>query len=208
MFTLKNKLRLIFRTVSVMVFIVCAQIFVPSKGASQELGPAISQRPIFNGHWWGQAASEERTGFLYALDECLAFDAFPTIWSDETFAVSEQKITKYYTSSSLNLSTSVQRVFEGLGKSSQVKRPVSVERYGDEFWRSHNDVVRRGFLEGYISCRAQEQHARTWSKPIVYYLDKLNDMYNADDRHGEDAPEYTGSILSALEKVESRDATR
>ncbi len=54
-------------------------------------------------------------------------------------------------------------------------------------------ITRRGFLEGYMSCRAQYKHSPKWSKPIDHYFDSSTDMYNADDRHGESGLEYDGS---------------
>jgi hypothetical protein len=198
MCTLRTRSKFISLTSLSIAIFFGMQVFVTSVSLSQEVASTESQRS-FDGYWWDRTSADERTGFMYALDECLAFDLTPAIWSDDTFAASAQKITAYYGSASENLSVPVQSVFKKLGATSKVKKPVPAERYGNEFWRAHNDAARRGFLEGYISCRTEATHVRIWSRPISYYLGKLNDLYNADDRHGEDAPEFSGSVKSALE---------
>lgn len=78
------------------------------------------------------------------------------------------------------------------------------ERYGGEFWRSHNASARRGFVEGYTDCRASFPSGPKWTRPVDYYMALLNDLYNAEDVHGEDGREYTGSVVSALDKYKDQ----
>jgi len=156
----------------------------------------------FDGHWWEKAGSEERIGFLYALDDCLTYDFKPPLRFDDTWINYEQKISHYYASAPANRDATVESVFRGFGKEAEPLKKASVgERYGNEFWRAHSESARRGFIEGYVSCRTGDKHAPKWSRPVEYYLQRLDDMYNGDDRHGEKAPEYTGSVASALEKL-------
>jgi hypothetical protein len=189
------------RLVLAVEFIPLILLLHPFHARGQEVG-STSGLQNFDGSWWTSTNSDERIGFLYALDDCLTYDVRPALWFDDTWTNYEQKITGYYASSSANRTTSVQHVLERFGK-----RPTATEsaqggeRYGNEFWRAHSDLARRGFLEGYISCRSHYKNAPKWSKPLNYYLEKLNDMYNADDRHGENAPEYAGSVASALDKL-------
>lgn len=154
----------------------------------------------FGSTWWGNASPDERIGFLYALDDCLTYDEKPAMLFDDTWANYEKKISAYYASPSADQTASVQQVFKRFGKvqaANGIMRPT--ERYGDEFWRAHTDGVRRGFLEGYFSCRSGS--GARWTKTLDFYLERLNDLYNVDDRKGENAPEYTGSVASALEKL-------
>jgi len=172
-------------------------------GWSQNAGATNGLRS-FDGNWWVRTNSDERLGFLYALDDCLTYDARPVSWFDDTWANYEQQISDYYRTPS-HRTTSVQGVFERFGaKGKPTKHVESGARYGDEFWRSHNDTSRSGFIEGYISCRIIYENAPRWSRPVNYYLGKVNDMYNADDKHGENAAEYEGSVASALEKLRDR----
>ena len=159
----------------------------------------------FDGKWWQMAKADEQTGFLYALDDCLTFDRKPPLKFDDTWINYERKISSYYALSPSNRTTSVQHVFERFGgKEKSSKGLESMARYGSEFWRAHSAPARLGFIEGFISCRAKEPNPPKWSKPMDYYLQQLNDLYNVDDRHGEDSPEYAGSVASALEKNSDR----
>jgi len=159
----------------------------------------------FGGNWWQSANVDEQTGFLYALDDCLTFDRKPPLRFDDSWINYEQKIGSYYALSPANMTTSVQGVFERFGKNAKASTgSESKARYGDEFWRAHNELARRGFIEGFTSCRAKEPNSPKWSKPTDYYLHLLDDLYNADDRHGENAPEYTGSVASALRDISDK----
>jgi hypothetical protein len=200
MSTRGNKPKVTVRLALSMVAVLLIYILHPYGAFCEEKLPR-STLQSFDGNWWAKAASDERIGFLYALDDCLTYDVRPAWSFDDTWANYEEKITSYYAPST-NRSATVQRVFESFGKRASTTQVAKRgERYGDEFWRAHNDLSRRGFLEGYISCRIHRANEPQWSKPINYYLEKLNDMYNADDRHGENAPEYTGSVASALDKL-------
>lgn len=149
----------------------------------------------YDGVWWSTAGSDERTGFLHALEDCLTFDAKPQLIFDGTWGDYEMLIGAYYDSRA-DRSPPVQRVFEGFGKRSGDLE--SSKRYGNEFWRSHNEASRRGFVEGHFECEGHTGNSSMWTRELSYYVGRLNDAYNADDRHGEDAPEYTGSVASAL----------
>jgi len=197
------------RSINVVRFVHAAAIVL----LVQLLNPihAFGQRPgslkenEFDGAWWLSASSDERIGFLYALDDCLTYDAKPALVFDDTWVNYEKKITEFYRSPSDRRATFVQTIFESFGKSASAHRSMQKsERYGDEFWRSHSELARRGFLDGYFSCRSRYENAPEWSKPLAFYLDSLDDMYNVDDRHGENAPEYTGSVASALDKLRDR----
>lgn len=170
-----------------------------AKGQSADRPKAVQE---FDGRWWAGVSAEERVGFLYALDDCLTYDVKPAVWFDGTWAEYQRKITAFYSAAPGHRTTPVETVFTGLGKiPAKGKTSPAEERYGDEFWRAHPAPARRGFLEGYLSCRARAKSSVHWSKPLAYYLDKLDDVYNADDRHGEDVKEYPGSVASALMKL-------
>lgn len=201
MFTSENKLRLPLYFVFAVISIVALEIALQSYALGKDTD-AMWEQKEFDGNWWMKADLDERIGFLYALDDCLTFDANPAIGFDDSWINYEKKISGYYDASSSRLSISIQSVFEDLGKRGplvQVAR--SRERYGDEFWRANDEITRRGFVEGYLSCRTHQKGALKWSRSVAVYVQNLDDIYNADDRHGEDAPEYAGSIASALENI-------
>lgn len=159
----------------------------------------VNSHPQFDGNWWGNTSSGERTGFLYALDDCLTFDRKPALLFDQTWAHYEYELTRYFSSSAANRAKPVIEVFRQFGKPATSKD--NGERYGGEFWRAHSDTARHGFVEGYFTCRADDSNVLKWSKPIDFYVQVLNDAYNVDDRKGENAVEYGGPIASVLERV-------
>jgi len=163
-------------------------------------GAVKSADQAFDGRWWLSTNSMERLGYLYGLDDCLTYDAKPSLLFNDTWIDYEGRITAFYTAKATNLSLSVFTVYRRFGKSETGLAPKSA-RYGNEFWRAHSELARRGFLEGYLSCRSRYDKMPRWSKSVGYYLRSLDNMYNVDDRNGEKAPEYAGSVASALEKL-------
>jgi len=170
---------------------------LPFAASSQEtsLG-STAQR--FDGVWWAKAGDDEKIGFLYALEDCFTFDAKPGLDFDGTWVGDVDRINDFYRSTGEG-SKLVQDVFKRYGKT-QTASPRE-PMYGNEFWRAHKDEARRGFIEGYVSCRASIDHVLRWSKPALYYVSALNDLYNVDDRFGESGLEYSGAVASALEKL-------
>jgi hypothetical protein len=163
----------------------------------------------FDGYWWAIAEPMEKVGFLFALDDCLTDDAKPRLIFTDTWDNYVRKITDHYTSTPALRVTPVQQVFKRFGaKRTPTNSKALGERSGPEFWRSGPESARRGFLEGYISCRSQLPGSPKWSKPISDYLNQLNDLYNVDDRHGERASEYSGSVVSALVQLQDEKARK
>jgi len=75
------------------------------------------------------------------------------------------------------------------------------DRVGSEYWHRASPLERVTYLEGYLSCRKAIGGGARWSRPIHYYVNKLNDMYNVDDQFGENAPEYDGSAINAMDPL-------
>lgn len=184
------------------IIVILISSWITAVPASARSGEA---RPKYDGNWWQAANSDERTGFLYALDDCLTIDKTNALRFDDTWDHYEREITQYYSVSAAHRASLVQSTFERFGKQLHaVAGGAASERYGDEFWRAHNEWVRRGFIEGYIQCRAKEHNGPKWSKDLTYYLHAIDDLYQVDDRHGENAPEYSGSVASALDKMKDQ----
>jgi hypothetical protein len=168
-----------------------------STAFSQEVNVTLAKQS-FDGVWWDGAQNDEKVGFLYALEDCLTSDAKLGLVFDGTWDRSIRQIDEYFRSSA-SKTISVQDVFKRQGKprGSQPLEP----RYGDEFWRARNDGARRGFVEGYVSCRSSIDHVSRWPRSVDDYLKALDDMYNVDDRFGEKGPEFSGSVAEALQKL-------
>lgn len=156
----------------------------------------------FNGDWWIAATKDEKIGFLYALDDCLTSDASPKLVFSDTWDNYLKLISQSYAEAPSNNVETVEQLFKNFGKKQTAANSAKInDRYGNEFWRAHNDLARIGFIKGYLSCRMQIAHSPKWSNSFDYYLQKMNDLYNADDRNGLDAQEYTKSVASALETL-------
>ena len=163
--------------------------------------PTENASPVYDGNWWLAASADERLGFLYALDECLSYDAKPKLVFRDTWQHVDERLGAYFGVGE-HRSILVQAAFLQFGqKASSSPSMADGERYGDEFWRSHDDGTRIGYIEGFISCQHTVNPARRWTKPVSFYVGELNRLYNADDRLGEDAPEYDGSVASAMNKL-------
>ena len=160
--------------------------------------PVVAASNTFDGTWWLKSSEDERSGFLSGLHDCLTYGpqskgSFPDVWQNYP-----KRVTSYYVDG--DKSKSVMSVFEGFAAPHRRKSRASENPYGDVFWRSHRDAARSGFVEGFINCKSATRSNIHWSKPTSYYLNRLNQLYNADDRLGENAKEYAGSIDSAMEQ--------
>ena len=154
----------------------------------------------FDGNWWQKADESERSGFLYGLEDCYAIDATPKMIFDDTWVNYRKSISAFYDLPTKRTEP-VAQVFKQLGRkqSSEEHAGMSQEqRYGSEFWRGSSDAARRGFLEAYITCPPHPKHKLSLSK-LALYVQRLNEMYNADDKRGEDAPAFAGPVADALE---------
>lgn len=135
----------------IVIFVILIPLWIATEPATARSGEA---QPRYDGGWWQTASSDERTGFLYALDDCLAFDEKPALWFDDTWSHYEQEITQYYSFSVLRRGSSVESIFTRFGKKQPgIAASDASARYGDEFWRAHSESVHRGFVEGYFACR-------------------------------------------------------
>lgn len=155
--------------------------------------------PHFDGNWWQQAEEGERTGFLYGLEDCYAIDNAQKMIFEDSWAEYRKRISSYYDTPAKR-TTPVAQVFRQLGRkqSSEEHAGMAAEqRYGSEFWRGNNDSARRGFLEAYISCPPHPKRQLSLTK-VDFYVQRLDDMYNAGDKHGEDAPSFAGPVADAL----------
>ena len=164
--------------------------------------PTEKASPVYDGNWWLAASAAERLGFLYALDDCFSYDTQPKLVFRDTWQHDDERLSAYFGEGE-HRSILVQAAFLQFGqKASSSDSEADGERYGDEFWRSHDDGTRTGYIEGFISCQHTVKPARRWMKPVSFYVGELNRLYNADDHLGEDAPEYDGSVASAMNKLE------
>jgi hypothetical protein len=165
---------------------------------AQALGE-IARKPL-DGNWWKGVSSEERMGSLFGIVDCLTYEASPPVLIAGKFAVEAQKISHKYEIGVIPSST---LAIDALLKGHEVinKLPEGAERYGNGFWRQNSDDARRGFIEGYISCMKYVGRSTCYSPTTDVYVEKLNQVYNANDRNGMDAPEYDGPVAAAIEKV-------
>jgi hypothetical protein len=159
---------------------------------------SLAQQRSFDGKWWALTKSDERRGFLAGYLDCYVDDQKHALAFDKSWAEYETAITHLYAAGTTK---PVPAVLVSFGKPNRKALARPHEDFGDEWWRQDSHSARIGFVEGYIACRQTEERGPRWSRPTAFYVDKLNDMYNADDRHGLDAPEYSGSIASALLKL-------
>lgn len=150
----------------------------------------------FDGRWWLKIDADEREGFLHGLNDCLEFGAGKKLSFPEVWVSYEPRVTSHYKNG--NAAELVIDVFSKFSVPYRGKLKAGKNPYGDVFWRSHRSHTRTGFLEGFLTCNSSASQKYHWSNVVDYYHGQLDKMYNADDRFGDNAPEYEGSIDSAM----------
>jgi hypothetical protein len=152
----------------------------------------------FDGNWWKATSSDQRQGFLAGYTDCIVDDMGEELVFDKSWRTCEEEITSYYTSGDLRrpLSQSIR----SLAKPGQM-RGEKHEGFGNEWWRVDSQESRRGFVEGFLVCHADGPTKLKWTRSTQFYVEQLDNLYNVDDRNGENGPEYTGSISSAMQQL-------
>ena len=155
-----------------------------------------------NGIWWAGAGTDERTGALYALEDCLSYDATPRARFAGDWKDYDKKISQGYTSGKVARKLPVVQVFRQFAaKGTAADASSGDERYGNEFWKAQSAHGRRGFVQGYIACKGSLDAGQAYGGAVTQYVDKLDAMYNAGAGKGDKAADYTGSVASAIERV-------
>jgi len=160
-----------------------AQLQLPAINAAQE-----SQH--FDGKWWSKTSSEERSGFINGVADCLTWTAHKKGFN----ATPEQlvdKITRFYEEHPESANLSVIEVWKKLGNktppSAASAQPgetwTNAHWYLDGFWWIEDSFEQKqGFVEGYLWCmRAQVTNpSETYSKPVRFYVERIDAFTRAN----------------------------
>lgn len=159
----------------------------------------------YDGNWWTTTSAEERTAFVTGSEECHTFDrkvVRKTRLSDEDYA---RAVDRYYQQNRRELATSVSLVMDKLNLASPIPQPrrsaktaaAKLAPHGTldgTWWRGAAGDEQLGFVEGYLSCRAQIRAARPlhFSRRALDYV-QMTSTYYADDAKHE--PEKLADVL-------------
>lgn len=144
----------------------------------------------FDGKWWSTTSSEERSGFINGVADCLTWSAHEKGFN----ATPEQlmdKITRFYKEHPESADLTVVDVWRQIGrKSSPDDGPTphgetwkNPHWYLDGFWwREASEGERLGFLEGYLWCMRTQVPAPSekYSKPVSFYIDRIDAFVGAN----------------------------
>ena len=189
------------RVAALVMFLTLASQCYPEPSCAA--APA-AQIATFSARWWFAANSRQRMALLLGVDDCYSVFAKPPrvldSYLDRTDSDIFRRITAFYNASPSNLSVSA---MEALHHNYTPHHDEGYEndRVGSEYWLRASPLERVTYLEGYLSCRKDIGGGARWSRPVQYYVNKLNDMYNVDDRFGENAPEYDGPVIDAMKSL-------
>jgi len=144
----------------------------------------------FDGKWWSATNSEERSGFINGVADCLTWSAH-----EEGFnATPEQlmdKITRFYKQHPESTDLTVVDVWRKIvgdhalnnGATPQGETWKNPHWYLDGFWWGEAvEVERFGFLEGYLWCMRTYVPAPSekYSKPVGFYVEKVDTFVMAN----------------------------
>lgn len=176
-------------------------VFLSSPAAAQGAAPSNTAGQL-NGIWWAGAGTDERIGALYALEDCLSYDATPRARFEGDWKDYDKKISQGYTSGKVARKVPVVQVFRQFAaKDKAADASSGDERYGNEFWKAQSANGRKGFVQGYIACKGSLDAGQAYGGAVTQYVDKLDAMYNAGAGKGDKAADYTGSVASAIDRA-------
>jgi hypothetical protein len=162
----------------------------------------------YDGNWWRTTSTEERTAFITGSEECRAFDrrlVRKQRWSDEDYA---RAVNRYYQSNSAETGVLTAVVMDKLNPAAAAPQPRRPARrpaaksvtaphgaLDGTWWRGAAGDEQLGFVEGYLSCRAQFRAAKPlhFSRRALDYV-QMTSTYYADDAKHE--PEKLADVLS------------
>ena len=162
----------------------------------------------YDGNWWKTTSTEERTAFITGSEECRNFDrrlVRKQRWSDEDYA---RALDRYYQKNSAETGVTVAVVMDKLNPAAAVPQPRRPARkpaakpvtalhgtLDGTWWRGAAGDEQLGFVEGYLSCRAQIRAAKPlrFSKRALDYV-QMTSTYYADDAKHE--PEKLADLLA------------
>jgi hypothetical protein len=156
-------------------------------GWSQPAAQTMSAAPAnqhFDGKWWSTTSSEERSGFINGVADCLTWSAHEQGFS----ATPEQlvdKITAFYEEHPGSGDLTVVDVWRRVGRKSSPDGGITPHGetwknphwYLDGFWwREAGEGERLGFLEGYLWCMRTHVSAPSekYSKAVSFYMERID----------------------------------
>ena len=181
------------------------------------LRPSTGQHFLTNdyaGHWWQAAVPDERSGFISGYLDCYLWEyKGPARYSHRSLKALGDLVSEYYERHQAQLSASVTSVLlrfrdlPGDPATMPSGREVYSEPHGfydGNYWRQVTAAERLGFVEGYLSCHAQEAHARggAFTRTPGTYVVLISQWYHLDDVTGATDPEREwDKIADALFQV-------
>jgi len=138
----------------------------------------------FNGRWWSSASSEERSGFINGVADCLTWSAHITGFNATPEQLTD-KITKFYKEHPESSDVTVVDVWRRTAeKPSTGSRPTlhgetwnNPHWYLDGFWwRAETSEGKKGFVEGYLWCMRTHVSvsSETYSKSVNFYAERID----------------------------------
>ena len=138
--------------------------------------------PQFDGRWWFNTNSGERSGFINGVADCMTWSAHEKGFN----ATPEQlvdEITRFYKENPSSTNATIVDAWRIIIKKSSRNPSPQGETwrnphwYLDGFWwKEASGAERVGFVEGYLWCMRTYVCTATeiYSKPVSFYLEKIN----------------------------------
>lgn len=186
--------------------VVLGLLAVGGRASAQAQPTQNTARANYDTAWWSTIEPREKFGFIKGVEECQILNAHTTVGIiaiEEVEVAAMDKYAEVYNPRQYP-NYSMSKAWEDM--TSTDRQPTRKElnhylddRNGYERWADFSEPgYHRGIVEGHIACRERHGPLR-WSKPVEYYLDKLDRYYNLDLKHGPDQGQY--SLSSQLTKL-------
>jgi hypothetical protein len=138
---------------------------------------------VYDGKWWLGAGSDERSGFLDGVADCVKWVAHAK-WLTHDVDGLQEGITKYYKTRPQDSAMNVADAWRKVLSVSKPRKSIpggevwtNPHGYFDgQWWRESSESDNRGYLEGYLWClrTCVNPPPETYSRPISYYADQIS----------------------------------
>jgi len=138
----------------------------------------------YDGSWWLETSKEERVAFIEGYLACYISKIDRVRFQDTSFVDFESKVTKYITQHKSVAKKDLNDILMMYSIKQNIKYRLISKDYDEDydggFWLGNPDIVRKGFIEGYIVCAKRYLKNVKLTQTPDYYVKRISTIYDVE----------------------------